>query len=102
MLKGTGLTEQDLNQDPQDYLKNKTSNFDEADIQKSYSQSQGNGDEIFTIASISHQIGGELQSHTKTASPPGLNITPDKYTSITSILNQEADEDDYASLLGGA
>ena len=51
MLKGTGLTELDLNQDPQAALKKKTSNFDEADIQKYYSQSQGKGDKIFTIAS---------------------------------------------------
>ena len=83
-------------------MKNKTSNFDEADIQKSYSQSQGKGDEIFTIASRSHQIGREFEAHTKTASPPGRNIAPYKYTSITLVLNQEAAEDDYASLLGGA
>ena len=102
MLKGTGITELDLNQDSQDYLKNKTSNFDEADIQKSYSQSQGKGDEIFTIASRSHQIGRELQAQTKTASPPDLNIAPDEYTSITSGINHETAEDDCASLLGGA
>ena len=43
-----------------------------------------------------------MQTQTKTASSTGLNIAPDKCTSITSGINQEASEYDYASLLGGA
>ena len=35
-------------------------------------------------------------------SPPGLNIAPSEDPSITSCLTQEAAEDDYMSLLGGA
>ena len=44
----------------------------------------------------------KLQAQTNTAPPSGFNIAPDKYSSITSGLTQEAAEDYDDSLLGGA
>ena len=41
MFKGTDLTELDLDQELQAALKNKIGNFDEADLQKAYTQAQG-------------------------------------------------------------
>ena len=63
-------------------------NFDEADLQKTYARAQGKDDKTATIASISRQIGRKLQAHTQILSPPGLNIAPAKYPSITSGLTQ--------------
>ena len=54
-----------------------------------------------TIASRSRQIGKKLQTWTKTAPPPGLNIEPSKDTSIKSGLPQKSSEGKYTSLLGG-
>ena len=51
MFRGTGITELDLDQDPQASLKNKTGKFDKAYIQKPYAQAQGKYDEIVTILS---------------------------------------------------
>ena len=65
-------------------------NIDEADLQKAYTRVQGKDDETVTIASISHQIGRKLQTRTKTAPPPGFNITPAKDPYITSGLTKEA------------
>ena len=39
IFEGTGLMILDLDQDQQNVLKNKTGNFDEAHLQKSYAQS---------------------------------------------------------------
>ena len=77
-------------------------NFDEADLQKLYAQSQGKDDETVTIASRLWQIRRKLQAHTKTAPPPGLNISPAEDLSITSGLTKEAALYEDASLLGGA
>ena len=102
MFKGTGLLELNLDQYPQGAFKNKMGKFDEADIQKSYTQVQGKGDETVTIEIISRQIERKLQARAKTSSPPGLNIAPTEYPSITSGLTQESAEFEDTSLLGGA
>ena len=75
-------------------------NFDEAYLQKSYARAQGKDDETVTIVSRSRQIGRKLKIQKNTAPPPGFNIAPSKYSSITSGLTQEADEYEYVSLLG--
>ena len=77
-------------------------NFDEADLQKAYAQAQVKDDETVTIARRSRYIGRKLQAQTKTAPPPGFNIAPDEYPSITSRLTQEAVEYEDISLLGEA
>ena len=51
MFEDTGLKALDLDQDPQDTLKNKMGNFDETDIYKVYAQAQVKDDETVTIAS---------------------------------------------------
>ena len=61
-------------------------NFDEEDMKKSYTWSEGNDDETVTIAKRSIQLGRKLHARTKTASYPGLNIAPAKDTSIISGL----------------
>ena len=101
IFEGTGITALDLDQDPQSAMKNKISNFDEADLQKSYAWAQGKDEKTVTIAGRSHHIGKKFQARTKTMSPQGLNIAPANHTSITSGLTQEAAEYDDASLLGG-
>ena len=102
MFKGIGLAALDLYQDPQAVLKKKMGNFDEADLQKSYTREQDKDDETVTIVSRSCQIGRKLQAQTKTAPPSGFNIVPAEYSSITSGLTQVAAEDEYASLMGVA
>ena len=97
-FEGTGLTEFDIYQDPQDALKDKIGNFDEADLQKAYARSQGKYYKTVTIESRSRQIGRELKPQTT----PGLNIALDEYPYIKSGLNQESTENEYASLLGGS
>ena len=74
-------------------------NFDEADLQKFYAQSQGKDDETVTIASRSRHIGRKFQAHSKTASPLGLNISPVDDPSIISVLTQDSTEDDDTYLL---
>ena len=74
-------------------MKKKMGNFYVADLQKSYARSQGKDYEIVTIASISRQIGRKLQAWTKTAPPPGFNISLTKAPFITSGLTQRAVED---------
>ena len=100
MFEVTVLTTLELDQDPQSALKNKMGDFDEADLQKAYAQSQGKGDETLTIASISHQIGSKFQAQTKIASHPGLKIATSEYSSITSGLTLEAAEDDDIYRIG--
>ena len=102
MFKGTGLTALYIYQDPKTLLNNKIGKSDEADIQKSYARSHGKDDETVTIASRSRHIGRKLQTQTNTASPPGINIAPSEYPSITSRLTHESSEDDGSPLLGGA
>ena len=76
-------------------------NFDEVDLQKSYTWAQGKDDETVAIASISHRIGSKIQALKNTAPPSGFNIEQAEYSSITSGLTQEAAEDEDTSLLGG-
>ena len=102
IFESTGLTSLDLDQEPQAALKNKMGNFVEAYLQKSYAWALGKGNEPVNIARRSRQIGMKLQTKTTTASPPLLNIPPNKYRSITLGLTLEASEDDGASLIGGA
>ena len=102
MFKGTGLTALYLYQDQQAALKNKMSKFYEADLHKAYAWAQGQYDKIVTIASRSFQMGRKLQAWANTAPPPGFNIAPSEYPSITSGLPQEAAEDGDDSLLSGA
>ena len=59
MFKGTGLTELNLNQEPQADLKNKMGNFYETDLHKVYAWAQGKYDETVTIASRLRQIGSK-------------------------------------------
>ena len=77
MFKDTGLVGLDLYHDPHAALNKKMGNFDEADLQKCCARAQVEYDEIVTIARRSRQIGGGLQTQTKIAPPPGLNIAPD-------------------------
>ena len=77
-------------------------NFAEVDLQKSYAQAKGKYDEAITNASRSHHIGRKVQALKNTFPPPGFNIAPAKDPSITSVISNEADEDEYDSLLGGA
>ena len=102
MFEGTGLTELYLDQDQQAVVRNKMGKFDKADIQKTYAWAQGKDYEKVIIASILCQIRRKLQEQTNTYSPPGFNISPQKYLSITSGLTEEAAENEYASLLGRA
>ena len=88
MFGDTVIMELDIDQDPQAVLHNKMGNFNEADLQKSYTRAQGKDDETLTIENRSRQIGKKMQARKKTASPPGLNISPPEETSITSGLNQ--------------
>ena len=74
-------------------------NFDESDVQKAYAWAEGKNEKTVTIASILRHIVRKIQAQTKTVSPPGIKIAPDKYLSITSGLTQEAAEDEYSSLL---
>ena len=53
MFKGTGLTNLDLDQDPQSDLNNQMGTFYETDIHKAYASSQGKDDDTVTIANIS-------------------------------------------------
>ena len=76
--------------------------FDEADLQKAYAWSQGKDDKTLTIASISFQICSKLKAWTKTAPPPGFNISPSEDPYNTSGLTHEAVEDEDISLLGEA
>ena len=48
IFEGTGITALDLDQDPQSAMKNKISNFDEADLQKVYARAQRKYDEKVT------------------------------------------------------
>ena len=64
----------------------------------SYARAQGKDDEIVTIVSRSCQIRRTLKALETTLSLPGLNITPAKYTSITSGLTHDVAEDDYPLL----
>ena len=102
MFKVIFLTALDPDQDPQYALKNKMGNFDEADIQKSYTQAQGKDDETVTLASRSRKIYRKLKSRTNTASSPGVDIAPSEDPSFTLGLTQYAAEYEDASLLGGA
>ena len=74
MLEGTGLTELDLDQDPQASLKNKMGNFDEVGLQKAYTWAHGKHDKTVTIANRSRQIGSKFQTRKNIESPAGLNI----------------------------
>ena len=88
MFKGTGLTALYLYQDQQAALKNKMSNFYEADLHKAYSRVQGKYDKIVTIGIRSLKIGRKIQARTEITPPLGLNIASDKYPSITSGFTQ--------------
>ena len=88
MFESTGLAVLDLYQDPQAWLKNKISNFDEADLHQYYAQAQSKDYETVTIASKSRQIGSKIKAQTKIAPPPGFNISPTEYPSVTSGLTQ--------------
>ena len=55
-----------------------------------------------TITSISREIGRKLQTQTNTTPLPGFNIAPAEDPSITSVLTQEAVEDEDMSLLVGS
>ena len=69
-------------------VEEKMGNFYVADLQKSYARSQGKDYEIVTIASKSRQIGSKIKAQTKIAPPPGFNISPTEYPSVTSGLTQ--------------
>ena len=88
MFKGTGLKALNLYQEPQSALKKNMGKFDEADIQKAYTQTQGKYDETVTTENISLQIGRKLQTRTNTAPPLGFNIAPSKDPYITPGLTQ--------------
>ena len=76
MFEGTGLTEIDLDQDPQSALKNRMGNFDQAYLQKAYALKHGKDDKTVTITSRSSLIGKKMKAWTKTLPTPGLNIAP--------------------------
>ena len=76
MFKGTGLMVLDLYHGSKVVLKNKMDKFDKSDNKKAYVWAQVKDGKTVTIASISHQIDNKLKSQTKTASHPGLNISP--------------------------
>ena len=76
MFKGTGLMVLDLYHGSKVVLKNKMDKFDKSDHKKAYVWAQGKDGKTVTIASISHQIDNKLKSQTKTASHPGLDISP--------------------------
>ena len=72
------------------------------DLQKYYTREKGKDDKKVTISSISRQIEKTLQARSKTASLPGLNISPSEDPSFTSGLTCDTDEDDDSALLCGA
>ena len=72
------------------------------DLQKYYTTEKGKDDKTVTISSISRQIEKTLQARSKTASLPGLNISPSEDASLNSGLTCDTDEDDDSALLGGA
>ena len=76
--------------------------FDQADLQNAYAWAHGKYNETVTIASRSRRIGRKIQALKKTEPPPGFNKIPDEDPYITSGLNQKANEDEDASLLGRA
>ena len=92
MLEGTGLTSLDIYQDPQAALKNQMGTFDEVDIHKACARAQVKDYETVTITSISHQIGRKLKEQAKTASPPGINISPSVDPSTTSGITCDTAE----------
>ena len=66
--QGTGLTAEDLENDPEAMRTKKLTTFNDDDLEKAYTREQVQGDETATYSSLSKQVGSKLQ--TPSDNPP--------------------------------
>ena len=61
IFQGTGLTAEELRNNPEAVRTERMTNFVDADIEKAYSKTQGKDGETATYASLYKKVGRKLQ-----------------------------------------